>query len=71
MGDSHKVHLVNWAKICEPLQCGGLGVKNLRRFNQALLGKWLWRYGTEQEALGRGGLWRLNMEVSGVVSALV
>lgn len=58
MGDPHKVHLVNWAKICEPLQCGGLGVKNLRRFNQALLGKWLWKYGTEQEAL-----WRRVVEV--------
>uniref|UniRef100_A0A2N9IJE2 Reverse transcriptase zinc-binding domain-containing protein n=1 Tax=Fagus sylvatica TaxID=28930 RepID=A0A2N9IJE2_FAGSY len=42
----------------------GLGVKNLRRFNQALLGKWLWRYGTDREALWRqvveakyGGMW--------------
>ncbi len=35
MGESHKVHLVNWAKICEPLHCGGLGVKNLRRFNRS------------------------------------
>ncbi len=64
MGDSHTVHLVKWAKICEPIQNEGLGVKNLRRFNQALLGKWLWRYGTEQEELWRqivaakyGDLW--------------
>jgi hypothetical protein len=63
-GDSHLVHLVNWNIICEPIQNGGLGVKNLRRFNQALLGKWLWHYGTDGEALWReiveakyGGMW--------------
>ena len=50
-GDSHSVHLVKWNIICNPIQNGGLGVKNLRRFNQALLGKWLWRYGTDREAL--------------------
>jgi hypothetical protein len=64
LGDSHPVHLVKWNTICDPLQNGGLGVKNLRRFNQALLGKWLWCYGTDREALWRqiveakyGGMW--------------
>uniref|UniRef100_A0A2N9F693 Uncharacterized protein n=1 Tax=Fagus sylvatica TaxID=28930 RepID=A0A2N9F693_FAGSY len=38
-------------KICQPLRSGGLGIHNLRLFNQALLGKWLWRFGTEQDAL--------------------
>jgi hypothetical protein len=44
---------MNWDKICEPSHTVGLGVKNLQRFNQALLGKWLWHYGTEREALWR------------------
>uniref|UniRef100_A0A2N9FFY4 Reverse transcriptase zinc-binding domain-containing protein n=1 Tax=Fagus sylvatica TaxID=28930 RepID=A0A2N9FFY4_FAGSY len=39
LGDSHPVHLVKWNIVCEPIQNGGLGVKNLRRFNQALLGR--------------------------------
>jgi hypothetical protein len=53
MGDEHKYHLVNWQQICAPLQHGGLGIRNLSTFNKALLGKWLWRYGTDQEALWR------------------
>lgn len=32
---------------------GGLGIRNLRIFNQALLEKWLWRYGTEWVHLWR------------------
>uniref|UniRef100_A0A2N9FL13 Reverse transcriptase zinc-binding domain-containing protein n=1 Tax=Fagus sylvatica TaxID=28930 RepID=A0A2N9FL13_FAGSY len=53
MGDEHKYHLVNWQKICATLQHGGLGIRNLSIFNKALLGKWLWRYGAEHEALWR------------------
>jgi hypothetical protein len=43
MGEETKLHLVSWSKICEPIQHGGLGVKDLQQFNKALLGKWLWR----------------------------
>ena len=48
-----KMHLVNWAKVCRPLQDGGLGIRRLGNFNSALLGKWLWRYGMETDALWR------------------
>ena len=48
-----KLHLVNWAKVCKPLQLGGLSIRCLRSFNSALLGKWLWRYGMEIDALRR------------------
>jgi hypothetical protein len=53
MGEDPKFHLVSWSKICEPIQHGRLGVKDLQRFNKALLGKWLWRYGTDRAALWR------------------
>ena len=46
-----KIHLVNWAKVCRPLQVKGLGIRRLENFNSALLGKWLWRYGMETDAL--------------------
>ena len=51
-GDS-KLHLVKWAKVCKSLQVGGLGIRRLRSFNSTLLGKWLWRYGLDTDALWR------------------
>ena len=42
LGDEPKFHLVDWSRVCSPLSSGGLGIRNLRTFNFALLGKWLW-----------------------------
>ena len=53
LGEEFKFHLVNWDSICSPVQCGGLAMKNLRLYNKALLGKWLWRFGKERRALWR------------------
>ena len=48
IGEEKKFHLVSWNKVCQPVSCGGLGVRNLRLFNKALIGKWLWRYHEER-----------------------
>lgn len=53
MGEEAKLHLVQWKKVCSPMQNGGLGFRNLCMFNQALLGKCLWRYNQEEDSLWR------------------
>ena len=44
---SFQYPLVAWDKVCSPIEMGGLGIRNVVSFNQALLEKWLWRYGHE------------------------
>jgi hypothetical protein len=53
IGEEFKYHLVSWAKVCSPISARGLGIRNLRIFNHALLGKWLWRFGIERDAWWR------------------
>ena len=50
---SFKYPLVAWEKVCVPVELGGLGIRSVASFNQALLGKWLWRFGHEVTHLWR------------------
>lgn len=47
------LHWRSWKKICVPKSEGGLGIRNLKTMNDALLTKWLWRYGEEKSSLWR------------------
>ena len=50
IGKEYKYHIVSWLKVCTLISEGGLGIRSLLKFNHALLGKWLGRYGLETEA---------------------
>ena len=43
---------VSWDNVCKPLEDGGLGVKEVKNFNVALLAKWRWRIMSNE-----GGKW--------------
>ena len=48
-----KIHLLNWDSVCQSKEKGGLGIRNFTNFNRALLGKWCWRFSTEDKSMWR------------------
>lgn len=48
-----KMHLVKWSVLYKRKKYGGLGIKSLKKMNQALLSKWLWRFAKEDDVLWR------------------
>jgi len=49
-GDDQKhISWVSWENVCKPKEEGGLGIKDIRMFNCALLAKWKWRMLSEEK----------------------
>jgi len=48
-----KYHLVRWNFVKQHVVQGGLGIRDVGLFSEALLGKWLWRFMNE-----KCNLWR-------------
>ncbi|RZB64934.1 DNA ligase 4 isoform G [Glycine soja] len=49
--EANKIPWVNWDTVCLPKNKGGLGIKDLIKFNEALLGKWGWELVNNQNQL--------------------
>ena len=50
--EGRKIVWASWEKVCKTREFGVLGIIDTKLFNVALLGKWIWRLGSE-----KGGLW--------------
>ncbi|MCI18779.1 RNA-directed DNA polymerase (Reverse transcriptase) [Trifolium medium] len=49
--DQRKIHWINWKKTCKQKNLGGMGFRDLRAFNEALLAKQGWRLLTNPQSL--------------------
>ena len=67
--DHRKITWVDWKSVCKSQEVGGLGVKRIKEFNLALLGKWCWwrRRVCGTGCWRRGVGWRVVSWVLGVV----
>lgn len=49
--EKSRISWVRWGDVCKLEDKGGLGIKDLRVFNLALVGKWVWRVLNSEEML--------------------
>ncbi|KAL4189261.1 hypothetical protein AMTRI_Chr08g164620 [Amborella trichopoda] len=49
--ETKKIHLASWKKICSHKKKGGLGIRDIRKQNWALLGKSWWRLANHENQL--------------------
>ncbi|XP_062076005.1 uncharacterized protein LOC133780148 [Humulus lupulus] len=50
-GNRSKLHLPSWEKVCLPKKLGGIGFREGKKWNMALMAKFLWATSTKQDCL--------------------
>ena len=50
-GERQKIHCKNWESLCMTKNEGGMGFKELRKFNDAMLAKQVWQRVHDKESL--------------------
>ena len=50
-GDQRKIHWKDWETLCKPKTLGGIGLKDLEKFNEVMLVKEVWRLLTDHTSL--------------------
>ena len=50
-GGQKKIHWKSWEILCKSKSEGGMGFKDLVRFNEAMLAKQIWRLQTKKSSL--------------------
>ena len=65
--DHIKISWVDWTTVCRRKEIRDLGVRRIREFNTALLGKWCWRMLVERESLWFKVLLELRLELKIIV----
>ena len=71
--EQNKIAWIKWKTVCQPKEKGGLGLKDIKTFNLALIGKWKWNLFQHQGELrarvldSKYGGWR-SLDASSRVS---